>query len=132
MRKSTRFDRRQHPRYLVEIPLDYTVIDDEEVSTGLTANASVGGIMTFLCERVDVGAVLNVTLFFRLGFSFTSMETRSEIIWRDDAWKEYLDNYRYGMRFLDTESYELEKLRRLLANSERQETLYIPTEHGYS
>lgn len=127
MRKSTWFDRRKHARYLVEIPLDYTVVDDEEASTGLTANASEGGIMTFLGERVDVGAVLNVTLFFRLGFSFTSMETRSEIIWRDDAWKEYLDNYRYGMRFLDTESCELEKLRRLLANSERQETLYIPT-----
>ncbi len=121
------FDRRKHPRYLVEIPLDYTGVDEERVSTGLTANASEGGIMTFIGERVDVGTVLNLTLFFRLGFTFTAMETRSVIVWRDDLWREYLDNYKYGMRFLKVKSRELEKLRELLRNSEPQETLYIPT-----
>ena len=120
------FDRRKHPRYLVEIPLDYTDGDAKGMSTGLTANASEGGIMTFIRERVDVGAILNLTLLFRLGFSLTSMETRSVVIWREDVWKEYVDSYRYGLRFTETESNELEKLRMLFKNSERQETLYIP------
>lgn len=123
-------DRRKHPRYLVEIPLDWTDGDIQGVSTGLTANASEGGIMIFIGERIDVGAILNVTLLFRLGFSLTSMETRSVVIWREDVWKEYLDNYRCGLRFLETESQELEKLKRLFGNLERQETLYIPARHG--
>jgi len=46
-------------------------------------------------------------------------------VWRDDVWKEYLDNYRYGLMFLEPESTELEKLRRLFKTSERQETLYV-------
>jgi len=124
--ESPGFERRKHPRYLVEVPLDYTDPEGEDVSTGLTANASEGGLMTFIGERVDVGAVLNVTLLFRLGYSLTFVEARSEVVWRDDIWKEYVDNYRYGLRFLDTESAELEKLRILLQSSERQETLYIP------
>lgn len=130
VRKLSGFDRRKHPRYLVEIPLDYTRPDTDGVLTGLTANASEGGIMTFIGERVDVGAVLSVTLFFRLDFSLTSMETRSVVVWRDDVWKRYWDDYRYGLSFLETESRELEKLKRLLENSERQETLYIPTGRG--
>ncbi len=130
MDKPSRFDRRRHPRYLVEIPLDYTCNSSECVLTGLTANASEGGIMTFIGERVDVGAILSVTLFFRLGFSLTFMEATSEVIWRDDFWREYWDNYRYGLRFLEAESKQLEKLRKLLENSERQETLYIPNERG--
>jgi hypothetical protein len=72
-----------------------------------------------------VGSVLNVTLLFRLGFALTSMESRSVVVWRDDVWKEYLDNYRYGLMFLEPESTELEKLRRLFKTSERQETLYV-------
>ena len=123
IRKVSGFDRRKHPRYLVEIPLDYTCIDNDGVSTGLTVNASEGGVMTFIGEQVDVGAVLNVTLLFRLGFSFTSVEAKSEVVWRDDVWKEYVGNYRYGLRFLETESTELKKLRILLRSSERQETL---------
>lgn len=130
IRKVSGFDRRKHPRYLVEIPLDYTCIDTDGVSTGLTVNASEGGIMTLIGEQVDVGAVLDVTLLFRLDFSLTSMETRSMVIWRDDVWKEYVDNYRYGLMFIETESRELEKLRRLFENSERQETLYISAGHG--
>lgn len=130
VRKFSGFDRRKHPRYLVEIPLDFTRPDTDGVLTGLTANASEGGIMTFIGERVDVGAVLMVTLFFRLGFSLTSMETRSVVVWRDDVWKKYWDDYRYGLSFLETESKELEKLKRLLEDSERQETLYIPTGRG--
>lgn len=119
-------ERRKHPRYLIEIPLDYTDGRTNTISTGLTANASEGGLMTFLGERVEVGAILDVTLLFRLGFSFTSMETRSMVVWRDDIWKEYIDNYRYGLKFLEPESKELEKLRKLFESSERQETLYIP------
>ncbi len=125
-RVSSGSDRRKYPRYLVEIPLDYTDIEDGRLSTGLTANASEGGIMTFIGERVDVGTVLNLTLFFRLGFTFTAMETRSVIVWRDDLWKDYLDNYKYGLSFLKTKFSELEKLRELLRNSEPQEDLYGP------
>lgn len=119
------FDRRKHPRYLVEVPLDFEGMDDRAVSTGLTVNASEGGIMTLIGERVDVGAVLNVTLFFRLGYSLKAMETKSVVIWRDDVWKEYIDNYKYGLKFLETAFEEIEKLRELFKNSERQETLYV-------
>ena len=126
MREISGYDRRRHPRYLVETPMDFMTVDSEDVCTGLTANASEGGLMTFIGERVDVGTTLNLALLFRLGFSLTSMETTCEVVWREDVWKEYVDNYRYGLRFLEMESGELEKLRTLLQGSERQETLYIP------
>jgi hypothetical protein len=125
MGKALSVDRRKHPRYLVEVPLDFAAGRNHAVSTGLTANASEGGLMAFMGEQVDVGSVLNVTLLFRLGFALTSMESRSVVVWRDDVWKEYLDNYRYGLMFLEPESTELEKLRRLFKTSERQETLYV-------
>jgi hypothetical protein len=120
------FDRRKYPRYLIEIPLDYTDGTSRAVMTGVTGNASEGGIMIVMGERVDVGAVLNVTLMFRLGFSLTSVGARSMVVWRDDVWNEYVSNYRYGLRFLEPGSTELEKLRELFETSERQETLYLP------
>jgi hypothetical protein len=126
IREFSGYDRRKHPRYLVEIPMDCMTVESEDVCTGLTANASEGGIMTFIGERVDVGTTLNLALLFRMDFSLTSMESTCEVVWREDVWKEYVDNYRYGLRFVDMESGELEKLRTLLRGSERQETLYIP------
>jgi len=133
MKRVSESERRRHPRYLVEIPLDYNDgHHTDAVSSGLTANASEGGLMTFIGERVDVGVILNITLLFRLGFSLTSMQARSVVVWRDDIWKEYVDNYRNGLRFLEPESGELDKLRKLFETSERQETLYIPGGPGSS
>ncbi|MBW2123448.1 MAG: PilZ domain-containing protein, partial [Deltaproteobacteria bacterium] len=100
------------------------------VSTGLTSNASEGGIMAFMGERVEVGTALNVTLVFRLGFSLASMEAPSVVVWREDVWKEYLGSYRYGLRFLGLDPANLRRLRRLFGNLERQETLYVPVHSG--
>ena len=127
IQRPSRTDRRKHPRYLVEIPMDYSSRTEEgDVSAGLTANASEGGLMTFMGDRVDVGTVLNITLLFRSDFSLTCMEATSQVVWRDDVWKDYVDSYRYGLKFVETDDEELDKLKMLLQNSERQETLYIP------
>jgi hypothetical protein len=125
-REISEYDRRRHPRYLVEMPLDFVDGQDDLASTGLTTNVSERGLMALIGERLEVGSILKVTLYFRSDFSLTSIQTQSQIMWRDDVWKEYLDSYRYGLMFLGAKHSEMKRLKGFLQRSERQETLYIP------
>ena len=46
-------ERRKHPRFVVELPLDYCRVDGSDIYGGIVANASEGGLLVYLPERLD-------------------------------------------------------------------------------
>ena len=107
-------DRRKHPRYTTELPLDYCRIDSREDFGGIVANASKGGILVYLPERLQMGDKLKVEIFFAKKSELNSIKGIAEVVWADLAAMESWGEHRYGLQFQSINKKDLDKLRALL------------------
>jgi len=100
-------ERRKHPRYSVELPLSYSRVDDRELFGGIVMNASGGGILVYLPERMEIGAALRIEIFYLKGFALDTIKAVAKTVWSDLATKASPGEYRYGLEFkyIDEKDY---------------------------
>lgn len=48
-------ERRRYPRFVVELPLDYSQSEDTEIYGGIVANASEGGYLSIYLKELTSG-----------------------------------------------------------------------------
>ena len=107
-------DRRKHPRFTTELPLDYSRVDSREDFGGMVVNASKGGILVYLPERLQIGDKLKVEIFFAKELELNSIQGIAEVVWADLAAIESWGEHRYGLQFETIDKKHLDKLRTLL------------------
>ena len=107
-------DRRKHPRFTTELPLDYSRIDSGEDFGGIVANASKGGILVYLPERLEIGDRLKVEIFFAKESELNSIRGVVKVAWADLAADESWGEHRYGLQFQTIDKKHLDKLKILL------------------
>ena len=108
-------ERRKHPRFVVELPLDYTrTSKDSDIYGGIVANASEGGLLVYLPERIEMGTVLRIQVFYVRDLEFNMIKGIAKVVWSDLAARESWGEYRYGLQFLSIEEEEFDKLISLL------------------
>ena len=69
-------EKRKHPRFSVELPLDYARVNGKETYGGMVANASEGGLLVYLPERIEIGSLLKIeifSLFYPFRFCFIKL-----------------------------------------------------------
>ncbi len=100
-------EKRKHPRFSVELPLSYSRVDDKELFGGIVANASGGGILVYLPERMEIGAVLKIEIFFLTGLELGTIETIAKVVWNDLVSSGSPGEHRYGLEFqyIDEKDY---------------------------
>ena len=108
------FERRKSPRFTVDLPVEYQHEDSEIRYSGRALNASEGGLLVYLPEKVEIGDVLKLKLFFTLGHTLKTIEMTVQIAWIDIHLGEGWGDYRTGVRFLDISSEDLLKLKEFL------------------
>ena len=106
-------ERRKHPRFRIELPLDYS-IESVECFGGVAANASKGGLLVYLPEAILVGTLLKIEILFVKGSELNSIRASAKVVWSDLPPKEIWGEYRYGLEFKSFQEGGLQKLRRLL------------------
>ncbi len=106
-------ERRKHRRFSVELPLDYS-IENEEHYGGVAANASRGGLVAYLPVAITVGTLLNIEIIFANGFELSSVRARARVIWSHLAPKVIWGEYRYGLEFERLQERDVRKLKTLL------------------
>jgi c-di-GMP-binding flagellar brake protein YcgR len=106
-------ERRKHPRFGLELPLDYS-IESVERYGGVAANASKGGLLVYLPEAILVGTLLRIEILFVKGSELNSVRARAKVVWSDLPTKEIRGEYRYGLEFESFQEGDLQKLSRLL------------------
>jgi c-di-GMP-binding flagellar brake protein YcgR len=106
-------ERRKHPRFSIELPLDYR-IEREDRFGGITANASIGGVLVYLPEPIVVGTSLKIEILFAKGSELNSIKANATVVWSDLAPKEIWGEYRYGLEFESFQEGDLQKLKKLL------------------
>ncbi len=107
-------EKRRHPRYSVELPLDYSRTDGKATLGGIVANASEGGLLVYLPEIMQIGDLLKIEIFFASGLELNSVKAVAKVVWYDLAAKETWGEHRYGLQFQSIEEKDYERLKVLL------------------
>ena len=107
-------ERRKYPRFVVELPLDYTRAEVADIVGGIVANASEGGLLVYLPERLTIGTILQIQIFYVKDLEFNMLKAIAKVVWCDMAARESWGEYRYGLEFLSISEQEFSKLMMLL------------------
>ncbi len=105
---------RKDPRFLLNLPLEYSLVNSEDNHAGYTFNASEGGLMVNIPERLEVGQSLKMRLFFSFGPDINTIEILSQVVWTDQSEKD--GSYRSGIKFMEITPDDKGRLGRFLQN----------------
>jgi c-di-GMP-binding flagellar brake protein YcgR len=109
------FERRKHPRFSVDLPIEYWQINKSKSRPGRMIDVSEGGLLLHLSEPLEIGQNLGLNLFIDIGPDLDSIEAlvRVEVVWKD----LYLGkdgDYRIGVKFVDISPEDMDKLKTFL------------------
>ena len=107
------FERRRSPRFSVDLPIEYSRVEASEKNPGRTVNASEGGLMLFLGQKLEVGQELRIKIFFHSEPRLHSLEVKGKVAWTEIPFAREGD-YRCGVQFTQIAAEDLAQLRQFL------------------
>jgi c-di-GMP-binding flagellar brake protein YcgR len=107
-------EKRKHPRFSVELPLDYSRVNGKETYGGMVANASEGGLLVYLPERIEMGSLLKIEIFYVGGLELNTIKAVGKVVWADLAARESWGEHRYGLQFESIDENDFNRLTTLL------------------
>ena len=110
------FERRKHPRFNINLPIEYSPVPSSVSHPARALNVSEGGLLVYLSEKVEMGQLLQLRLFLPSGSELNSVELIAEVVWRDIHLGKDWGDYRFGIRFIDISPEGLTKLKKFLKN----------------
>ena len=108
------FERRKHPRFNIDLPIEYSFLPSPVSHPGRAFNASEGGLLVYFSEKVEISQLLQLKLFFPSGSELNGVELIAEVVWMDIHLGKDWGDYRCGLRFVDISPEGLNKLKRFL------------------
>ena len=107
-------ERRKHPRFFVELPLDYSRKGNKGDFGGIIQNASEEGVLVYLPEKLDLGELLKIEIYFAKGLELNTIQGIAKVVWTDLAARESWREHRYGLQFQSIQKGTLQRLKGLL------------------
>ncbi len=107
-------EKRKHPRFSVELPIDYSRVEGKATFGGMVANASEGGLLVYLPERIEVGTLLKIELFYVKELELGNIKSIVKVVWSDMAARESWGEHRYGLKFESIDEKDFNRLMALL------------------
>jgi len=113
-KKDTAMERRKYPRFHLQLPLSYSRAGNKIPNGGIVGNASEGGILVHLPEKLNTGEALKIEILFAKEWELKTIHGIAKIIWSDLAVRKRGKAHRYGLQFQVVNKKNLQKLRILL------------------
>jgi hypothetical protein len=107
-------ERRRFPRFFMELPLEYRVVNGSYSHGGLVVNVSEGGLLINSIKDIPIGSKLNIEVLFPKEFKLAHFKVFAEIIWKDKYMKEDWEGFQYGLRFIEISERDRSSLKQLL------------------
>jgi c-di-GMP-binding flagellar brake protein YcgR len=108
------FERRRYPRYTIDLPIEYCRESSGPSLSGRAINASEGGLLIYFPEKVEIGEVMKIRVFFSLGQELKRIEMVVQVVWIDLHPGVEGEDFRSGVRFIDIPSSDLIELKNFL------------------
>jgi len=116
-------EKRKWTRFNVALPVTYSKADSL-FKYARASNASEGGLLVCLPEKLGVGQHLALKLFLPVRHGSNMIEAVVQVVWMDiHLRKDWTWDYRTGVRFEDISPGDMTHLKNFLINLE-QEPLY--------
>lgn len=106
-------EKRAHPRFLLNLPVEYYPIDTPGAGRGHTLNASQGGLMVCLRELFQKGQNISLKIFFSSGADLFAIAAQAEVMWADQKIRED-GTYHHGVKFVEISEGDLVRLKTFL------------------
>jgi hypothetical protein len=113
-------EQRESPRFHFKLPVSYSRTANKERYGGIVGNASEGGILIHLPEKLDAGEVLKIEILFAEGWELKTVQGAAKIVWSDLAIRKSGKVHRYGLQFQLFNKRNLQKLRILLKEASQK------------
>jgi hypothetical protein len=113
-------ERRSHPRFIIDLPLEYRDMNDSCLRGAIVVNASDGGFLIESTRDIPVGTELNVTVLFSKGLKLANFKAVTKIVRKEPYRKEdskgnqCWEGYQYGLEFIQISDEDRWKLNFLL------------------
>jgi len=112
----TNLERRKYRRFPIRLPIEYYRADSAFNQPGQALDASKGRLQILFPERMEIGQNLNVKLFFSSGSELNTIEMLAEVVWINTQMGEGEKYYQSGVRFINTSTEDMTKLKGFLAS----------------
>jgi hypothetical protein len=94
------FQRRRHPRFDVDLPLEYNEVNSSITRHARALNLSEGGMLIHSAEQLEIGRQMKSRLSFPLGSEMNTIEMQAEVVWTKTSSNGTWRDYQSGLRFL--------------------------------
>jgi len=108
------FEMRRYPRCAVDLPVECYKVNSPISHTGRAINASEGGLMVYLPEKVEIGQHLQLMLSVGSKSALDTIDMIAQVVWVDIGSSIVMEGYRAGVMILDISSTNRLKLKGLL------------------
>jgi len=109
-------EKRRHPRFHLDLPIEFRVMDAPQVRGAMIANASETGLLVKSPNGVPAGSKLNIAVLFSKGFEMANFEVLAEVVWIKTYLHEGKQAYELGLKFIRMLEEDRQKLKHLLSN----------------
>ncbi|MGZ3538874.1 MAG: PilZ domain-containing protein, partial [Thermodesulfobacteriota bacterium] len=84
-------ERRNHPRFFIDLPLEYRDMDGSCLRGAIVVNASERGFLIESPRNIPVGTELSITVLYSTGFELANFKVVAKIVrkepYRKEDWK---------------------------------------------
>ena len=108
------FERRKHPRWSIDLPVEYRPIGSCKSGPGRTGDLSEGGLLLYLPDEMEVGQDLWLKLFVGTELELKLIEATVRVVWKDFYGGEKNDFRRVGVKIVDISPEDMGKLENFL------------------
>jgi hypothetical protein len=116
MEKTVPSEKRKSPRFSADFPVKYSTTDSF-FKSARAANASEGGLLVCLPEKMHIGQQLALKLFFPSRSGLNIVETVVQVIWMGIRLrKDWTWDYRTGVKFEDISPKDMTTLKNFLTS----------------
>jgi hypothetical protein len=106
---------RKFPREHLEVPLLYSIKDDQDEDyTGHMEEAVEGGILIYVKDDLAVGTNLDIEIFPPEYCGLQSIKATTQIVWTQLQGTNDEDGHEYGLKFIGIDTNNMSKLKKLL------------------
>ncbi len=105
---------RKFPREHLEVPLLYSIRDDNEDYTDHMEEAVEGGILIYVKDDLAVGTNLDIEIFPPEYCGLQSIKATTQIVWTQLRGANEVEGFEYGLKFIGMDRNNIVKLRKLL------------------
>jgi hypothetical protein len=118
-------ERRDHPRILMNLPVNFEIKENGGGYPGLTIDASQSGLLIQTLKEMPVGIRLNIEVLFPKELNLPTFRAETEVIWKDISYWEDWEGYQYGLKVTNISNEDYRKLSYILSNPSCLQEVYF-------